>query len=94
MISWISFETTGVWSAAASFAERARDLGDFRQRDVMQREMRNRMRTMNAPTQIPMTTHKRRPKIEVGLERSLFKNSVLATDMFKRERWPDGFQGS
>lgn len=31
-------------------------------------EMRKRRRTMAAPTQTPRTTHRRRPKMEVGLE--------------------------
>lgn len=41
------------------------------------------------PTKIPMTTHKRRPKIEVGFESSEFKNAASYTDIVgieERER--------
>lgn len=36
--------------------------------EVIQSEMRKRRRTKAAPTQTPRTTHKWRPKIEVGCE--------------------------
>lgn len=39
------------------------------------------MRTIIAPTKIPITTHKRRPKIEVGFESSLFTNAPSYTDI-------------
>lgn len=49
------------------------------------------------PTKIPMTTHNRRPKIEVGFDSSEFTNVASYTDIVstdKRERERDkGFCG-
>jgi Tfp pilus assembly protein PilV len=41
--------------------------------EVSQREIRKRRRTIAAPTQIPSTTHKRKPKIDVFFDSSSFK---------------------
>lgn len=50
-------------------------------REVMQRERRKRIRTMIAPTKMPMTTQRRRPKIEVGLESCLLTKVASYTDI-------------
>ena len=44
---------------------------------VNHNEMKKNTRTMIAPTQIPSTTYKSKPKIEVHFESRLFKNTYL-----------------
>lgn len=38
---------------------------------------------MNAPTQMPITTHRRRPNIDVGFDSSLLRNDVSKNDMLR-----------
>lgn len=45
------------------------------------RERRNRVKTMREPTRIPMTTQRRRPKIDVFLESCVSMNAASYTDM-------------
>lgn len=68
-ISWISLETFGI----VGFWE-ALDVDELLRREVNHRDMRKRTRTMAAPTQIPRTTHKCNPKMEVRRESWSFRN--------------------
>lgn len=45
------------------------------------RERRKRVKTMREPTRIPMTTQRRRPKIDVFLESCVSMNAASYTDM-------------
>lgn len=45
------------------------------------RERRKRVKTMREPTRIPMTTLRRRPKIDVFLESCVSMNAASYTDM-------------
>ena len=55
-------------------------------REVTQRERRKRARTINEPNKIPMTTHKRRPKIDVGFDSSVLTNAPSYTDIIGVEK--------
>lgn len=57
----------------------------FLRREVTQRERRKRARTINEPNKIPMTTHKRRPKIDVGFDSSVLTNAPSYTDIIVLE---------
>jgi len=48
---------------------------------VRHRERRKRVKTMREPTRIPMTTQRRRPKIDVFLESCVSMNAASYTDM-------------
>lgn len=45
------------------------------------RERRKRVKTMREPTRIPMTTQRRRPKIDVFLDSCVSMNAASYTDM-------------
>lgn len=74
VISWISLQTTGiVFVFAFAFVvgisdDELRFELELLRFEMSQREMRKRRMTKAAPTAIPITTHKRIPKMEVGLE--------------------------
>ena len=77
MISWISLETTGVkWVSLVGLWWFLR-----RRWEVRHRERRKRVKTMREPTRIPMTTQRRRPKIDVFLESCVSMNAASYTDM-------------
>lgn len=60
--------------------------------ETTQREIKNRMKTIVTPIKIPMTTHKRRKKIDVCLESCVFKNVPSKIDIVAG-KWIGGDTG-
>jgi hypothetical protein len=63
-------------------AEDSRRRGE-RRREVKKRERRKRTRTIAAPTRIPITTQRRRPKMEVFVESQLLRNPSDQIDILE-----------
>jgi len=53
----------------------------FFRREVKQRERRKSAMTIRDPSKIPITTHSRRPKIDVGFESSVLRKAASYTDI-------------